>query len=413
MLRRFTVKAVSEARFHVAPTSISIANTSALITRRLMQTSAARFGSSCKSLTVVPSQQPLSIELRSEDQSSDNEFPKSFLNKEIFGLLTLTLAGTLACYMMLKDYLGPREVEIIYRVGEIQKNSNYSVIVDAENYQYVGPKPAGELSGSVVQDKKTGMQYLLKGAKSKDALIKEFLISDFLAAVRPDEQPPSLIMEERHLDGNARFYTLSRMYPNSMDLSQFVSEGNVAEKLAKKPMIGFEVALASDFMFAKQADIKLANLIVIEKEHAYVVATIDHEMSGEGFHAKREFTTDIDKLISGIRDVNGSMDGENPMDLIDTEAAKEFVKIAKQFMRVENIEEFYRKIGSTNPRKFTDMVKCVDGYSGLLNHIEGHKYMAELLTISKEAQLFMYDRDSEKEEAEAVANSFKNKMKLS
>jgi hypothetical protein len=181
-----------------------------------------------------------------------------------------------------------------------------------------------------------------------------------------------------------------------MDLLEFVNQGGYVEKFAKKPLVGLEVALASDCMFAKQADMKLANLIIIETATNYVVATIDHEMSGKGLHAKRVFTTHIDKLISRLRDVNEAITlGSNDnLDLADNQLAEEFIAVAKPYMQAERIIDFYRQVAQTEHSRIISIIDEIDGRDGLIDLKEGDHYAHELVQISKEAQLFLkaYDQ---------------------
>lgn len=306
----------------------------------------------------------------------------------MLGLIAATAAGSLLFAYMMKDYLGPRETEILQPVIDLKKNSHHGHIVDADDFTCIGPKPTGELSGCIVKHNATNETYLKKGAKSKKTLVKEFIIANFLTMLRPGEQPPSLIMEEKHVDGKARLYTLSKIYPNSMDLKEFISQPDYAEKIAAKPIIGFEVALASDMLFAKQADMKLANYVIIERDEAFYVVSIDHEMSGCGIHGKRVFVDDIKHLYSHIRDISTLISGneDDPAEFVNSEAAQEFIHLAIPHMKIENVERFYETVAAANIKVMTDLIDDIDTQDGVITREEGDEYLNYLKEIVSAAQ---------------------------
>jgi len=318
-----------------------------------------------------------------------------FFNPSIFAFAMLSLAGTIAFFYMIWDYLSPREKEIVHETIDLKSNAHHGYIVDADNFEYAGEKPCGELSGCIVRDKRTGKLYVEKGARSIDALIKEFLIATFLNKVRPGEQPGSLILEKKREDGKVRLYTLSEMYPDSMDLHEFIMQGDFIEKFAKKPLVGLEQALASDFMFAKQDDIKFANLVIIEREDAYVVATIDHEISGKGVHAKRVFTSNIDALLSGIRDASNmiGVNDDHPESFVDNDLAMIFLREAKRFMRVEKIDEFYEKVAAIDMNEIIAIVNDISGNDGLIDTAKSYRYINEMNDIIREAKHYISIRE--------------------
>ncbi len=300
-----------------------------------------------------------------------------------------------------------RETPILHAPIDLNSQSRKKFMVSSENYIRVGKKPKGDLSGEIVEDKfdKT-KRYLKKGAPHLEGFLQEFLISEFLEMIRPGVQPESLIMQEIQENGEARFYTLSRMYPNTMDLEDFVKQDDWKEKLAKKPLIGFEVALAADNIFAKQQDMKLANYIVTEKEDGYYVASIDHECAGASplsFINKRLFSIDIDFLTRGVRDLQPK-DEYNHAGLAGDPRAKEFMNEAKKFMDVNNVIDFYQKVVAADTTNLTALISSIDGTGGLINALETHSYFMEIADIQAGAVKFLYNLASKKSiEAENIA----------
>lgn len=327
----------------------------------------------------------------SHHQSQNNGQKRLFptIDGTLLGLIATTATGSLIFAYMMKDYLGPRESEILQPSIDLKKDSHHGHIVDSTDYECIGPKPSGELSGCVMRHRTSNKTYLMKGAKSKDTLVKEFIISNFLAMLHPGVQPQSLIMEEKHLDGNARLYTLSEIYPNSMDLKAFISQPDYAQKIAEKPIRGFEVALASDLLFAKQADMKFANYVIIERDDAFFVVSIDHEMTGKGVHAKRMFVDDIQSLFSHVRDTNNliSVNDNDPEEFANSENAREFMHLAMAHMKYENIQEFYNIVAQANINEMEQLIQDIDTQDGIITLAEGQKYLGELRGVVDAARI--------------------------
>jgi hypothetical protein len=207
--------------------------------------------------------------------------------------------------------------------------------------------------------------------------------------LHPGVQPQSLIMEEKHLDGNARLYTLSEIYSNSMDLKAFISQPDYAQKIAAKPIRGFEVALASDLLFAKQADMKLANYVIIERDDAFYVVSIDHEMTGKGVHAKRMFVDNIQSLFAHVRDINNliSVNDDDPEEFANSENAREFMHLAMAHMKYENIQEFYNIVARANINEMEQLIQDIDTQDGIITLAEGQKYLGELREVVDAARI--------------------------
>lgn len=370
-------KVASEA-YPIAPQSFS------LITQRLSEDHGRR--SNQANHTSLVRKRFYSTFHQSQQNGQKRSFPG--VDASLLSVIATTAIGSLVFAYMMKDYLGPRESEILQHSIDLKKDSHHGHIVDSSDYVCIGPKPSGELSGCVVRHQTANKTYLKKGAKSKDTLVKEFIISNFLAMLQPGVQPPSLIMEEKHADGNARLFTLSEIYPNSMDLKEFISQPDYAEKIANKPIRGFEVALASDLLFAKQADMKLANYVIIEREDAFYVVSIDHEMTGKGVHAKRLFATNIEGLFAHVRDINNliSVNEDDPQEFANSENAREFMHLAMAHMKYENIEQFYETVATANINEMEQLIQDIDTQDGIITLEEGHKYLCELKEVIDSAK---------------------------
>lgn len=303
----------------------------------------------------------------------------------------LYISAPMAALVAFIFYLNPpRETPVTHSKIDISSENRKEFMVDSSKFKRVGDKPKGELSGEIVEDE-LGNRYLKKGAQHLNGLLQEFLISEFLSMIYPGVQPDSLIMQEIQADDTARFYTLSRMFPNSMDLEEFVRQGDWKEKLANKPLKNFDVALAADFALGKARDMKLANYIIIEKDDGYYVATIDHEYAGDSYFGFYQpiCTTDITKLCRGVNDIYPP-DEYNKSGLAGDPRAVEFMQEASKFMDEKNVLAFYQKIVDANTTHITALISSIDGTGGLLTALETHPYFNQLATLQERARKFLY-----------------------
>lgn len=281
----------------------------------------------------------------------------------------------------------PREQDILHDPVDMTYKNCRDVIVSSESYSYVGTKPKGDLSGAIVQDQE-GRRYLKKGAKNLNALVQEFLISDVLAMIYPTIQPESLIMQEIKPNGKAQFFTLSRIYDKTMDLEAFIRQDDWREKLAKKPLRGFEIALAADHAFAKQQDMKYANYIIQERDDAYYVASIDHECAGTSFMSfcnRTTFTIDIETLTRSVRDLYEKSD-DNHAGLAGDPRAQEFMDVAKQFMSEEVILSFYAQLANLDIKNAKSFIENINGAHGLITTFDQHRFFEEIINVQQGAQ---------------------------
>lgn len=308
-----------------------------------------------------------------------------------FGVVAYLLMLGLMIYLISLS-LKPRESEITDTAIDLEKNPHHGMIVDSSRFEHAGDKAKGELSGEIVRDKLTGFIYLKKGAESKDTLIKEFVASRWLALLRPGEQPDALILQECHDDGTARFYTLSRIYDNSMDLEEFIKRGDWREKLAKKPLIGLDVAIAADFLLAKNQDTKLANYIVIETEKAYVAACIDHEKWDASLLYSCAFLAyiNLDLLKRHFVDLTPAGQEYRVGLWEQPKEVEAFLAEAVKFMSMQHVEEFYRKVAALDIAPIMHSIADIHrshGHQGIITDSEEMRYANKLLKIKDQAEL--------------------------
>jgi hypothetical protein len=312
-------------------------------------------------------------------------------------LLTSVLGGSVLAfggYTAYKAKLEPREREIYGKPFEIAGRIGSPSCCGMKDFEVVKRSGSsencnGSLNASLLKNKQSGKLYLKKGAKSRDALIREVAVSRALAILRPGIQPQSLLMQEVQSDGSVRFYTLSEISPNSMDLEDFAKQGNCAEKLAKKPMEGLEVALAIDALFSKQSDTKLANLILIEKEDRYVVASIDHEQACSTMFSRYNqevATKDLDRLVGYLRDLHAPEDGVPKVGMMGDPRAVNFVKTARKQMRSESVVEFYKAFAEADFSPLVDELRLMSKFSNIVTKADVIYYKKRLAGMQVKAQ---------------------------
>ena len=233
------------------------------------------------------------------------------------------------------------------------------------------------------------------------SLIVEVVIADFLNMVRPGEQPASLIMEEMQDSGIARFFTLSEIYPDSMDLEDFVLNKNWREEFSRVPVVGLGESIAAKLAFG--TEIKLANLLITKVKNAegqerYVISAIDHEILGEDYFITKKFTTDPASLIYELRDFH-PFDPDDPsakkLPLMDTEKGLEFKNylLTQGIIKSEDVVEFYKKMIEVSPRKIDKVMTALDGGNGVMTDSEHHKFKSMIDEAQRHARQFLLDNN--------------------
>jgi len=226
-------------------------------------------------------------------------------------------------------------------------NTNYkNLLVNASDFNYVSKKTKGSLSGCVVENKETGRRYLKKRADNLDKLEREFFIANLLTLINHN-QPRSLIMKEIDEDGQPKFYTLSEMRPNSIDVLEFIKRGDWKERIAKKPLVGADCALAADSMFGKHLDIKFANLIIEETPTHHIITTIDHELANINYSV---FTGDLDILASLPQDPQ----------FIGKSEGLVFANAMRKSMRKDMVIKTYENITQIDSRQVSTLVDLMN-----------------------------------------------------
>ncbi len=305
--------------------------------------------------------------------------------------ITCGLGGLFMVAHMQYRLCQPRETVIRARALPIADSALKTALEPTHEPTECANTAAGTLVNRIVKDPTTGKRYLKKGAKDRKSLVREFVIANALALVRPGVQPETLLSQEDfQADGTARFYTLSYMPPNSMDLEAFVKSGKLEERLAKRPLSGFETALAADALFAMQQDCKLANLVIIKLKDRYVVISIDHEMAGENFFSlynRHMVTTDFDTLTGMLRDTHPKDPDVPPVGMCGDPRAAAFVKLATPHMDAEAIIDFYRSIAATDFTPLLMKLTQLSEHSDIVTHSDIRYYSAMLKNIKYKSKM--------------------------
>lgn len=326
----------------------------------------------------------------SQFASESKPYKPSLFLRSLEIACSVTGAGmALGTLWMLKKYgLQNRQNKITGSYINLSEDNHSGLIVSSEEFEYVKEKNKGELDGNYVRHKKDGKLYLKKGAQSKHMLVAEFLISDFLNMVR-EEQPKCLILQEKQADGSAEFFTLSEIHDNTMDLEDFIKLTNWRENLKKKPLVGFEIAIASDLMFSKEKDMKYANYLVTETADAYVVTAIDHEFSGDGFFAKQVFSYDIAEISKYIIDLYPANDF-NRSEMAGDIRGIEFMEfvLKNQFMHKENIIQFYKMVSHVNMRNVQKLIDTIDKNNEVITKKQGREFENMMQSVQMGAKKF-------------------------
>lgn len=206
-------------------------------------------------------------------------------------LLSLSAATAYAVSLAAKETTPPEETVIELPSIDLSKyNDERRLIVNLDEFDIIGEKPKGHLSGKMLKHKATGDIYYMKGATSFENLVKEVLFAETMRMIEP-KQPKGLLLQDIQPTGQAVFYTLSQVHPGSIDLEDFVEQ-----ELYKgdKPLLGMKTAIMIDLLFGKQSDMKLQNYVAIPlskgdtfhgqsvDQDSWGVVCIDHEIALTG-----------------------------------------------------------------------------------------------------------------------------------
>lgn len=174
--------------------------------------------------------------------------------------------------------------------------------------------------------------------------------------------------------------------------------------MAKKPMIGFDTALALTGVIAGQQDCKFANMIITEYEDHYEVGVIDFELSGTSYFGKifnrHEYTTHLPSLVHYIRELHDQNDEFNlvKFKLSGDPRGREFVQYAlSHAMNEENVINLYRKIAETDfiTPSIARLESLYSENTGLVTRSEIRAWKAELTRWQSEALRFVQEYDEE------------------
>lgn len=263
--------------------------------------------------------------------------------KKLPTALGITVYGSLTAGMI---YSNQREHDV--KAKKFEADCSDLVKNDSE-FEIIGEPNHGSLTSKIVRDTKTGNEYVKKTAHGRRYLVEEFMISNFLHAIRKD-QPECLIMQTENESGT-HFHTLSYKDPGSQDLDNFIRSGRVNE-LKNKKVTGLEESLAADHIVGKQSDIILANLVIRETNQEFKISTIDNERAIcpgiEFLHfGQISFPTDPSTLLGDIHDLDIPSD-DNRSGLAGDAQAKEFGNIARNIMTSKKITDYYAKVAQAD-----------------------------------------------------------------
>lgn len=217
--------------------------------------------------------------------------PKSSNFKLAATLLSLTAAAGYAFSLSAKATTPAKETIIKLPAIDLSEyNDERRLIVDSGEFEIIGRKPKGHLSGKMLKHKATGDIYYMKGATSFENLVKEVLFAETMRMIEP-KQPKGLLLQDTQPTGQAVFYTLSQVHPGSVDLEDFVEQELYKDD---KPLLGMKTAIMMDLLFGKQSDMKLQNYVAIPlskgdtfhgqvvDQDSWGVVCIDHEIALTG-----------------------------------------------------------------------------------------------------------------------------------
>lgn len=283
-------------------------------------------------------------------------------------------------------YENQREHDVSGKKVEADCND---IVKDASKFQVVGEPNHGSLTAKVVRDRETGDKYVEKAAHSRKDLVKEFMYANFLHAVRND-QPECLILQKEDKSG-AHFHTLSRKYPNSQDIENFIRSGRIDE-LRNKKVTGLEASLAADQVVGKQWDTKLANLIIRETDDEFKIGTIDNERGvcpdGGFFNIGRvRFPTYPSVLVDGICDL-GTPSDDNTSGLAGDARAKEFGDIAINLMTSQKIKDYYTDVAQADINPLIQDCYRLAAHSTLFKAKECAQYQEHFRKIQTSAATY-------------------------
>lgn len=270
------------------------------------------------------------------------------------GLYSAVTAGT-AYGLYTVHYESQREHEITSVPFD---DKSHQAIKEADNF-IQGNRPAhGSLHSHVVTEKNTGIQFIKKGAHSPETLQKEYMYSRLLNAAFPNSQPTSYFMQVKLDNGEARFYTLSEKFPNTMDVEEFIRQPNWEALVLQKPVKYLDRTLALDGLLAKQQDSKYANYVIREFDSHYEIITIDHEYAfGTKFSKSAPLLTDEpNKLIDIISDLQNP-DPDRVIGLQGDKRAFQFVVKVQGEMTSENIHDTYQRIAEADTKPVIDQCR--------------------------------------------------------
>lgn len=313
---------------------------------------------------------------------TSHAFARRGLQFTFYGALSATIAYSL--YYL--HYESQREHEITSTPYGKDTQVDIKNIDEFE----LGPRPIhGSLESRIVTDKNTGDRFIKKGAHSADTLKKEFMYSRFLHAAFPNSQPQSYFVQKKLGENEARFYTLSTIYLNSMDLEEFIRQPNWRDLIVDKKVLYLDRALTLDGLLAKQQDTKYANLVIREFATHYEIISIDHEFAfGTTLVSERPILThDPIKLISMLKDLQNP-DTDRVIGLQGEIVAHEFIDAVFDDMSTATIYDTYQKVAETDTKPIINTCRLYAASGTLFALADCEHYEKKFDKIKKLAREF-------------------------
>jgi len=347
------------------------------------------------------------IKLIAQNEDIDNMFDRKITRPQLtqFALRSMRNAAkslpgmlgfsTIAWVLSTLNYEGTREHDI--KADHINDECK-DLVMDSSQFEVLGEAEHGSLHAKFVKDIANGEEYVKKGAHSRSDFVKEYMTGNFLHLIRP-EQPACKIMQSTDDNGTTHFHLLSHKFPNTVDVEQFLSNGN-ANKIFSGNMeiLGLEATLAADNIVGKQSDTKFANMIVTETPNRLTFASIDNEKAVSPVRAFADsghisFILDPKELALGIADLGdksvafGDIAGfVTRSELAGTEIAKEFRTKVNELVKKENLAQYYEDVSKANIEPLISDCHRLAKHTRLFKHKECDDYRKHYKKIQGDAK---------------------------
>lgn len=270
----------------------------------------------------------------------------------------------------------------------------------------------GTLNPKLVKSLKNNNLYVLKGSHSRADFVKEYIVANYLALLRPGEQPSSIIMQERTASyyEKALFFNLSHKYENTEDIESFIRRGGNAF-LEGAEIRGLVSSLLAIKLLGGENDAKLDNMVIqeIESENnakkIFMIYLIDHEKvkSLSILRKKVIFTDNWEELISSIHDIYLPSENNHAGLAGDSRALEFFNKIKAQIDIKKEATFFAQQITKTNFEPLIETCNKLSSHpNGLFTGRECKTFKDRFVHLQKEAEEFLTKNEQEQNLAKII-----------